>query len=88
LLPTHANGQPAFVLYTLANGQHEWRAHSVQVLGLGEDGVASLTAFMRPTALELVPAFGLPLAIDEPAPSCEHRSYRGFLNLAGGLALD
>lgn len=64
LSPTHANGQPAFVLYTLAEGELEWRAHSVQVLGVGEDGISSLTAFMRPLATALVPAFGLPLAID------------------------
>jgi RNA polymerase sigma-70 factor, ECF subfamily len=65
LLPTQANGQPAFVLYTQAEGEREWRAHSVQVLGINGDGISNLTAFMRPLASALVPAFGLPLAIED-----------------------
>jgi RNA polymerase sigma-70 factor, ECF subfamily len=65
LLPTQANGQPAFVLYTQAEGECEWRAHSVQVLSIDEEGISSLTAFMRPLAPALVPAFGLPLTIQD-----------------------
>jgi RNA polymerase sigma-70 factor (ECF subfamily) len=63
LLPTHANCQPAFVLYTRADREHEWRAHSIQVLSVDGEGISSLTAFMRPLAPELVTAFGFPLAI-------------------------
>jgi RNA polymerase sigma-70 factor (ECF subfamily) len=65
LLPTQANGQHAFVLYTQAEGEREWRAHSVQVLGVDRDGISSLTAFMRPLAPALVPAFGLPLTFED-----------------------
>jgi RNA polymerase sigma-70 factor (ECF subfamily) len=65
LLPTQANGQPAFVLYTQGIGERTWRAHSVQVLGIEGDAISSLTAFMRPLAPALVPAFGLPLVIED-----------------------
>lgn len=65
LLPTQANGQPAFVLYTQAEGEREWRAHSVQVLGIDGDGISSLTAFMRPLGPALVPAFGFPLTFED-----------------------
>jgi RNA polymerase sigma-70 factor, ECF subfamily len=65
LLPTRANGQPAFVLYTQAQGEREWRAHSLQVLGIDGEGIFNLTAFMRPLAPALVPAFGLPLSIQD-----------------------
>jgi RNA polymerase sigma-70 factor, ECF subfamily len=65
LLPTQANSQPAFVLYTQSDGERVWRAHSVQVLGIDGDGISSLTAFMRPLASALVPAFGLPLVIED-----------------------
>lgn len=64
LLPTHANDQPAFVLYTRADSEQEWRAHSIQLLGVDADGISSLTAFMRPLAAELVTAFGFPPAIE------------------------
>jgi RNA polymerase sigma-70 factor (ECF subfamily) len=61
LVPTRANSQPAFVLYTKADDEPDWLAHSVQVLGIDEGGITSLTAFMRPLSASLVPAFGFPL---------------------------
>jgi RNA polymerase sigma-70 factor (ECF subfamily) len=65
LLPTRANDQPAFVLYTQDNSESVWRAHSVQVLGVSQQGaISSLTAFMRPLSQTLVPAFGFPLALE------------------------
>jgi RNA polymerase sigma-70 factor, ECF subfamily len=70
LLPTRANGQPAFVLYTKAQGEREWRAHSVQVLGVSREGISSLTAFMQPLAPKLIPAFGFALAIQDQATGC------------------
>src|SRR5262249_18342761 len=63
LSPTQANGEPAFVLYTRSTDESIWRAHSIQVLGADADGISNLTAFMRPLAQSLVPAFGLALAI-------------------------
>jgi RNA polymerase sigma-70 factor, ECF subfamily len=64
LLPTQANGQPAFVLYTQVEGAREWHVHSLQVLAIDSDGISSLTAFMRPLALALVPAFRLPIVFE------------------------
>ena len=65
LLPTQANGQPAFVLYTKGDGERSWRAHSLQVLGIEDNAISSLTAFMRPLAPSLVPAFGLAVVIED-----------------------
>ena len=64
LLPTRANDQPGFVLYTQGDGESGWRAHSLQVLGVRQGGISSLTAFMRPLSQTLVPAFGCPLALE------------------------
>ncbi|HEX6470025.1 MAG TPA: sigma-70 family RNA polymerase sigma factor [Streptosporangiaceae bacterium] len=56
LVPTRANGQPAFALYKRgAGGVHE--AHSLQVLTLTPDGIAHVGAFFD-TAL--FRTFGLP----------------------------
>lgn len=65
-LPTRADSQVAFVLYTRAEGgEREWRVHSVQVLGTDRDCSSSLTLFMRPVSTALVPAFGVPLTIQD-----------------------
>jgi RNA polymerase sigma-70 factor (ECF subfamily) len=56
LLPTAANGQPAFASYQRdADGLH--RAHGVQVLTLSEAGVARIVSFNDPA---LVTVFGQP----------------------------
>lgn len=65
LLPTRANDQPAFVLYTKHEEEGEWRAHSIQLLGVQDGCIASLTAFMRPLSQSLVPAFGFDLCMAE-----------------------
>jgi RNA polymerase sigma-70 factor (ECF subfamily) len=56
LMPTAANGQPAFAFYRQFH-QTEWRAHSIQLLELDGDEIASLTSFVSPS---LFRAFGLP----------------------------
>jgi len=56
LLPTAANGQPAFAFYSRSQGS-VWRAHSVQVVEIRDDSVAGMTSFVRPA---LVEAFGFP----------------------------
>jgi RNA polymerase sigma-70 factor (ECF subfamily) len=62
LLPTRANGQPAFALY--AEGKEGgWRAHSLQMLESDGELISRLTLFMRPLGPTLFPAFGLP---DDP----------------------
>jgi RNA polymerase sigma-70 factor (ECF subfamily) len=55
-MPTAANGQPAFAFYRQFH-QTEWRAHSIQLLELDGDEIASLTSFVSPS---LFRAFGLP----------------------------
>jgi RNA polymerase sigma-70 factor (TIGR02960 family) len=55
IVPTRANGQPAFAAYEhLGEGRYE--AHGVEVLTLAGDRISRITAFNDPS---LVPAFGL-----------------------------
>jgi RNA polymerase sigma-70 factor (TIGR02960 family) len=61
LVPTRANGQPAFVVHE-RTGDGRYEAHGVQVLTLIGDRIARITAFNDPA---LVPTFGLaPNALD------------------------
>ena len=56
LVPVTANGQPGFACYLLdGDGRHH--AHAVQVLTVGDAGIAHIVSFNQP---ELFPAFGLP----------------------------
>jgi RNA polymerase sigma-70 factor, ECF subfamily len=59
LLPTRANGHPAFALY-VEGKDAKWRAHSLQVLDIDGERIAGFTAFMQPLGSTLFPAFGLP----------------------------
>jgi RNA polymerase sigma-70 factor, ECF subfamily len=64
MIPTHANGQPAFALYRAADAQSDYRAYGVQVVTLAGAGetrqIADVTAFLIP---ELVTAFGCPMQL-------------------------
>ena len=60
LLPTAANGQPAFAVYRRDTEGDEWRAHTLQVLTLHDGAVAAITAFRDP---RFVVAFGFPEAL-------------------------
>ncbi len=61
LVPTAANGQPAFAVYERgADGR--FAAHSVQVLTLAQDSIATVTAFLE---RRLVQEFGLPPALPD-----------------------
>ena len=60
LVPTAANGQPAFAVYEYAAADRRWHAHSMQVLTLEGAAVAALTLFLEP---RLVQAFGHPLTL-------------------------
>ncbi|BCJ38632.1 RNA polymerase sigma factor [Actinocatenispora thailandica] len=65
LLPTTANGQPAFGLYVRGHGGVP-RAHALQLLTLGPDGIARIDMIHDPL---LFPRFGLPhLATTEETP--------------------
>jgi RNA polymerase sigma-70 factor (ECF subfamily) len=56
LVPVTANGQPAFGCYLRGrDGVH--RAHAVQVLTIGAEGIEHVVAFQAP---EMLAAFGLP----------------------------
>jgi RNA polymerase sigma-70 factor, ECF subfamily len=59
LLPTRANGQPAFALY-VEGEEGGWRPHSLQVLETDGEFISGLTLFMRPVGPTLFPMFGLP----------------------------
>jgi RNA polymerase sigma-70 factor (ECF subfamily) len=55
LVPTGANGQPAFAFYR-RNDDKIWRAHSIQVLDLDGDSIGVMTSFVTPA---LFSTFGL-----------------------------
>ncbi len=65
LLPTEANGQPAFAMYRLLD-DGSWHAFQLQVVTLTDKGVSHVTAFLD---LRLFATFGFPmvLAADDPA---------------------
>jgi RNA polymerase sigma-70 factor, ECF subfamily len=61
LVPTAANGQPAFAVYEQgADGR--WAAHSIHVLTLANDAISTMTLFVEPRLFE---AFGLPRILPE-----------------------
>jgi RNA polymerase sigma-70 factor (ECF subfamily) len=62
LIPTSANRQPAFAMYSRSKTGTQWRAHSIQLLALRDDTIAALTAFKDPT---LFAAFGLPAVLPD-----------------------
>jgi RNA polymerase sigma-70 factor, ECF subfamily len=63
LVPTVANGQPAFAVYE-RGPDGRFAAHSVQVLTLERDAISTMTLFVAP---RLVPAFGLPSVLPDTA---------------------
>jgi RNA polymerase sigma-70 factor (ECF subfamily) len=60
LIPTSANGQPAFAVYARPGDGEPLAAHSIQVLTLGDDAISTLTFFVPPTGPRLFHSFGLP----------------------------
>ena len=56
LIATRANCQPAFAFYSRFHGG-EWQPHSIQVVTVRDNAIASLTSFVTPA---IFPAFGLP----------------------------
>ena len=57
LVPTEANGQPAFAAYQRDQASGELRPMALHVLELRDGHIASITAFLNPA---LLPVFGLP----------------------------
>ena len=61
LVPTGANGQPAFAFYR-RDDDRIWRAHSIQVLDLEGDSIGVMTSFVTPA---LFSTFGLPETLSD-----------------------
>ncbi len=57
LVPTSANGQPAFAIYEFSSADNRWNFHSIHVLTLESDAISSVTLFLDSNLFE---AFGLP----------------------------
>jgi RNA polymerase sigma-70 factor, ECF subfamily len=64
LVPTAANGQPAFAVYE-RSADSRWAAHAIQVLALEGEMISSLTLFVPPVGPQLFDAFGLPLVLPD-----------------------
>jgi RNA polymerase sigma-70 factor, ECF subfamily len=74
MLPTAANGQPAFALYAHRTGADATpAAHSIHVLALEHDVISTLTLFVQYADPRLFRAFGLPLILLD-APSAQSLS--------------
>ena len=67
LVPTAANGQPAFAVYERSGSDGRWAAHAIQVLTLEVGVISSLTLFVPPVGPKLFDAFGLPAALPQNA---------------------
>ena len=65
LVPTAANRQPAFALYTRRSTDVAWDAHSLHLLTLEQNAISSLTLFVKPAAPDVFKAFGLPLVLTD-----------------------
>jgi RNA polymerase sigma-70 factor (ECF subfamily) len=46
LMPTSANGQPAFAIYEFSGTDKRWNFHSIHVLTLEDDAISSVTLFL------------------------------------------
>ncbi|MBV9228989.1 MAG: RNA polymerase subunit sigma-70 [Chloroflexi bacterium] len=57
LLPTHANGSPAFGLYQQEAGADSYQLFGLVVLGIVDEQIGSLVAFLEPSSLS---SFALP----------------------------
>ena len=59
MIPTEANGQPAFAVYLL-DRDGGWNAFQLQVMTMTPGGISHVTAFFD---VSLFPAFGLPVTL-------------------------
>ena len=67
VVPTKANRQPAFAVYSRGTPEAPWAAHSIHVLTVVDAKIAALTLFVKPEAPRLFASFGLPLDLDGSA---------------------
>jgi RNA polymerase sigma-70 factor, ECF subfamily len=66
LVPTSANGQPAFAIYELSGADKRWNAHSIHVLTLENDVISAITLFLE---ARLFQDFALPQFLPDDANS-------------------
>jgi RNA polymerase sigma-70 factor (ECF subfamily) len=66
LVPTSANGQPAFAIYEFSGADKRWNAHSIHVLTLENEAISAMTLFLDP---HLFHDFGLLLSLPDNANS-------------------
>ena len=64
LVPTAANGQPAFAVYEFSAVDKRWNAHSIHVLTLENEMISKMTLFLEPG---LFKDFGLPQFLPQDA---------------------
>jgi RNA polymerase sigma-70 factor, ECF subfamily len=69
LVPTAANGQPAFAVYARDGVDAPLTAHSIHVLTLEDEMISTMTLFVPPTGPSLFKAFGLPPSLPDAASS-------------------
>ena len=63
MVPTAANGEPAFAAYSRQEPNSPLIAHSIHALTLEREAISRLTLFYKPDGPRLFDAFGLSLAL-------------------------
>ena len=66
LVPTSANGQPAFAIYEFSATDKRWNSHSIHVLTFEGEEISAITLFLDP---QLFQHFGLPQFLPDDANS-------------------
>ena len=61
VIPTAANGQPAFAVYARSDADPRLTANAIHVLMLEDERISTMTLFLEPRMFE---TFGLPLVLD------------------------
>jgi RNA polymerase sigma-70 factor (ECF subfamily) len=75
LVPTGANGQPAFAVYELSRGPSpQWAAHSIHVLAFEGETISGITMFVPPTGPNLFKSFDLPLILPNADDATLHHT--------------
>jgi RNA polymerase sigma-70 factor (ECF subfamily) len=64
LVPTAANGQPAFAVYEFSAVDKRWNAHAIHVLTMEDEVISKMTLFLEPG---LFKDFGLPQFLPQDA---------------------
>jgi RNA polymerase sigma-70 factor (ECF subfamily) len=64
LVPTAANGQPAFAVYEYSDAANRWNAHSIHSIMFENDAISRMTIFIEP---RLFDDFGLPQSFPRDA---------------------